>query len=122
MYLYIIIIISVKVYQCVDCCRVDPTKVGGVCGVAFMGAPVILIEKLCNGEETLLALQRLRQAIASGVCEGEGAGRVSGGGVQVVEQTVSYPVDNSQFPVWLAKDDDLQKIDVSDPNIPQVSC
>ena len=101
-------------------CRVDPTSVGAVCCVAFMGAPVILIEKLCNGKETLLALQRLRQVVASGVCEGEGDGRESGGGVDVEEKTISYPGDPTPFPVWLAKDEDLQKIDVNDPNIPQV--
>ena len=94
---------------------------GAVCGVAFMGAPVILIEKLCSGEETLLALQRLRQVVASGVCEGEGAGRESRGYVEVVEKTISYPGDTAPFPVWLAKDEDLRKIDVNDPNIPQVS-
>ena len=101
-------------------CRVDPAKMGSVCAVAFMGAPVILIEKLCNGEESLLALQRLRQVVASGVCEGEGGGKVSGGGVEVVEKAVNYPGDSAPFPVWLAKDEDLQKIDINDPNIPQV--
>lgn len=100
--------------------RVDPTKIGSVCGVAFMGAPVILIEKLCNGEESLLALQRLRQVVASGVYEGEGGGRVSGGGVEVVEKAVPYPGDSAPFPVWLAKDEDLRKIDINNPNIPLV--
>lgn len=102
-------------------CRVDAAAMGAVCGVAFMGAPIILIEKLSNGQEPLLALQRVRQVLASGVCEGEGAGRVSGGGVEVVQKTCTYPVDNSQFPMWLAKDEDLQKIDVNDPKIPLVS-
>lgn len=93
---------------------------GSVCTVAFMGAPVILIEKLCNGEESLLALQRLRQVVASGVCEGKGGGRVSGGGVEVVEKAVHYPGESAPFPAWLAKDEDIRKIDINDPNIPQV--
>ena len=86
-----------------------------------MGAPVILIEKLCSGQETLLSLQRLRQVVASGVCEGQGAGRVGNEKVHVEEKTYTYPMDHSQFPIWLAKDEDLQKIDVNDPNLPPVS-
>ena len=85
-----------------------------------MGAPVILIEKLVSGGETLLSLQRLRQVVASGVCEGPGAGRVSNDKVHIEEKTCTY-VDNSQFPIWLAKDEDLQKIDVNDPSLPLVS-
>ena len=94
---------------------------GMMCGVALMGAPVILIEKLYSGEETLLSLQRLRQVVASGVCEGEGAGRVGNDKVRVEEKMYSYPMDNSQFPIWLANDDDLQKIDINDPNLSPVS-
>ena len=86
-----------------------------------MGAPVILIEKLCSGGETLLSLQRLRQVVASGVCEGQGAGKVSNERVQIEEKMYTYSVDNSQFPIWVAKDEDLQKIDVNDPNLPLVS-
>ena len=85
-----------------------------------MGAPVILIEKLCSGEETLLSLQRLRQVVASGVYEGQGAGRVSNEKVRIEEKTYTY-LDNSQFPIWLAKDEDLQNIDINDPNLPLVS-
>ena len=86
-----------------------------------MGAPVVLIEKLSSGEETLLSLERLRQVVASGVCEGESAGKVSNNKVRVEERTYSYPMDNSQFPVWLAKEEDLKKIDFNDPKLPPVS-
>ena len=85
-----------------------------------MGAPVILIEKLCNGEETLLSLERLRQVVASGVCEGESAGKVSSDKVRVEEKTYFYPMDQSQFPIWLANEEDLKKIDFKDPKLPSV--
>lgn len=101
--------------------RVDPSSMGRICGVALMGAPVILIEKLCSGNETLLSLQRLRQVVASGVCEGKNAGRKGNEKVRVEEKVYTCPMDGSQFPVWLANDDDLLKIDVNDPNLPLVS-
>ena len=86
-----------------------------------MGAPVILIEKLCSGGETLLSLERLRQVVASGVCEGDSAGKVSNEKVRVEEKMYTYPMDNSQFPIWLANDNDLKKIDFNDPSLPPVS-
>ena len=84
-----------------------------------MGAPVILIEKLCSGEETLLSMKRLRQVVASGVCEGESAGKVSNNKVHVEEKKYTY-MDNSQFSVWLANEEDLKKIDFNDPKLPPV--
>ena len=86
-----------------------------------MGAPVILIEKLCSGNETLQSLERLRQVVASGVCEGDSAGKVGNDKVRVEEKTYSYPMDNSQFPVWLANEEDLKKIDFNDSSLPAVS-
>ena len=95
-------------------CRVDPSKMGLFCGVAFMGAPVILVEKLVGGDEALLAFTRLQQLMASGVCEG--GGKVGNERVTVIESTCSY-FDGSSFPVYLAKDDDLKNIDVSKEDI-----
>ena len=100
--------------------RVDSSSMGMLCGIALMGAPIILIEKLCSGEETLLSLKRLRQVVASGVCEGESAGKVSNDKVHVEEKTYTY-MDNSQFSVCLANEDDLEKIDFNDPQLPPVS-
>lgn len=89
-----------------------------MCGVAYMGAPAILIEKLPNGQEARLALDRLQRALASGVCEGEGGGRVSGAGVTVIEKEYSR-FDGTRFPAWLATDESLRTVDLS--NVPKVS-
>ena len=111
--------ISSFFFFCVN--RVDSSSMGMICGVALMGAPVILIEKLCSGNETLQSLERLRQVVASGVCEGDSAGKVGNDKVRVEEKTYSYPMDNSQFPVWLANEEDLKKIDFNDSSLPAVS-
>ena len=102
--------------------RVKAEEMGLVSGIALMGAPVIHIEKLVNGEETLSAFSRLQRVLASGVCEGVEDGKVGNEGVEVVQKTCSY-VDGTQFSYWLASDTDLKKIDVSDSNnIPLVCC
>ena len=95
---------------------------GLVCGVAFMGAPIIVIEKLVGGDETLLALTRLQQVLASGVCGGGdhgNNGRTGNERVRVREETCTY-FDGSSFPMYLADEDDLKKIDVASSDIPLV--
>lgn len=103
--------------------RVNASKMGLVCGVAFMGAPVILIEKLVGGEETLLALRRLQQVLGSGLCGGggggEGEGRTGNEKVRVREEMCTY-FDGSSFPVCLAEEEDLKNIDISSSDIPLV--
>ncbi len=84
---------------------------GLVCGVGFMGAPAIIMEKLVGGEETMLALTRMEQVLASGVCGGGG-----GGGVKVTEETCHY--GDVSFPVGVANNDDLANIPTD--NIPLV--
>ena len=74
-----------------------------------MGAPVIQEEKLIGGEETMLAFTRLQQVLGSGVCEG--GGKESNNQVKVEEKTCNYP-DGTSFPVHLASNDDLKKIDM----------
>lgn len=94
---------------------------GLLCGVAFMGAPVILIEKLVGGDETLLAFTRLQQLLGSGVCDASvgNEGRTGNEKVRVKEETCTY-FDGSSFPMCLAEEEDLKKIDVSSSNIPLV--
>ena len=83
-----------------------------MCGVAFMGAPAILVEKLPNGQEASIALDRLERVLVSGVCDGVGGGRVSGGGVTVTEK--QYPrFDGTNFPAWVATDTSLMNVDLS---------
>lgn len=99
-------------------CRVKDEERGMVCGVAFMGAPAILVEKLPDGQEANLALNRLERVLISGVCEGMDGGRVSGGGVTVTEK--DYPrFDGTHFPAWVATDDSLMNFDLS--KVPKVS-
>ena len=93
---------------------------GVVCGAGFMGAPVILIEKLIGGDETLLALTRLRQLLASGAVE-VGGGKTGNDRVKVTEETCNY-FDGSSFPIHMAEEEDLKKIDFSSDDIPLVCC
>lgn len=88
---------------------------GLLCGVGFMGAPVIEVEKLMGGDETMLALLRLQQVLASGVCEGDG--KKGSDQVRVTEHTCEY-LDGTQFPTYLASEEDLGK--VSTDNVPLV--
>ena len=83
-----------------------------------MGAPVILIEKLVGGDETHLALTRLQQVLASGVCDAEG-GRKGNEKVRVKEETCNY-FDGSSFCMYMAEEEDLKKVDTSSVNIPLV--
>lgn len=98
-------------------CRVDPAEMGLVCCVAFMGAPVILEEKLVGGEETLLALTRLRQVLASGLCQEGERGGEGGCNVRVTEKTCQYSEDIS-FTMSLACEEDLKKVSLD--NLPLV--
>ena len=88
---------------------------GLVCGVGFMGAPIILVEKLVGGQETALAFTRLRQAIASGAWE-EGGGKVGTEQVRVTEKKCVYGED--AFPTYLADSEDLSKQSLE--NVPLV--
>ncbi len=89
---------------------------GVVCGVGFMGAPVIEIEKLVGGEETMLAYQRLQQLMASGVMN-EGEGKKGNQSVNVLESKCDY-FDGTSFPIYLASPEDLENISLE--NIPLV--
>ena len=96
---------------------------GVVCGVGFMGAPVILIEKLVGGDETMLAYQRLQQLMASGLMSQQGGGGAEGKatqGNQVVKvlEKKCYYFDGSSFPIYLASEEDLKKVSLE--NIPLV--
>ena len=90
--------------------RVDPSSVGLLSCAAFMGAPVIISEKLVAGVETSLALEALQRVLASGVC-GEEEGRRGSESVRVRERQLS-----GGKKAWIADPDDLKKIDVSDPS------
>lgn len=81
-----------------------------------MGAPVILIEKLVGGNETMLAYQRLQQLMASGVMNG-GEGKKGTSLVKVSEKKCDY-FDGTSFPICLADPDDLKKVSLD--NIPLV--
>ena len=85
--------------------------------VAFMGAPVVIAEKLESGKETPLALRFLQQALASGLYEDESEdGRKGNDRVRVSAQTLA-----TGDQVWLANREDLEKIDISqEANIPLV--
>ncbi len=75
-----------------------------------MGAPVILVEKLVGGGETLLAFTRLQQVLASGVCEEEGGGAKTGNErVRVVEK-VCQDYDHTSFPAYVADNGDLDNV------------
>lgn len=107
-----------KEIKVVNPCRVDASTMGLVCGVAFMGAPVILQEKLVGEEEVLLAITRVRQVLASGVSEGEeGRERTGGEGkVRITENTCRY--SETSFPIYLANEEDLKRVPMD--NIPLV--
>ena len=83
-----------------------------MCSVAFMGAPAISVEKPPNGQEISLALNRLERVLASGVCEGVEGGKMSGGGVTVVEKQYTT-FDGATFSAWVASDESLMNMDLS---------
>ena len=107
-------------WRCVLFFRVDASEMGVVCGIGFMGAPSVLVEKLVGGEETFLALTRLRQLLASGAAEVGGA-KVGNDKVRIIEKTCTY-FDGSSFPTYMAEDADLKEVDLSSEDIPLVSC
>ena len=86
--------------------RVDATRTGLLTSVAFMGAPAIQDEKLASGNETVLALRTLQQALACGVCRGEG----EEGGIAVASRTLP-----SGAQAWVPDCEALSRIDVG-PN------
>lgn len=90
---------------------------GLFCGVGFMGAPVILIEKPPNGRETCLALDSVRRVLSSGVCEGVEGGRVGCDGVEVVEKTYQW-IGGTEFTASLATKESLDSVDMT--SIPKV--
>ena len=93
--------------------RVRPSDVGLLTGVAFMGAPVIITEKLVAGFETLLALDALQRVLVSGVYTGEGGEEEGKRGNERVR------VNNCDIGggnrAWIAHSHDLATIDISDP-------
>jgi hypothetical protein len=84
---------------------------GLVCCVAFMGAPVVILEKLVGGNESVLALRRLQQALASGVCEGDG--KSSNPQVRVEEKICAGTT------AYVANSEDLNSVSLD--NLPLVS-
>ncbi len=92
--------------------RLQQKDRGLVCGVGFMGAPAILIEKPPNGRETCLALDTLRRVLASGVCEGVEDGKVSREGVEVVEKTYSW-IDGTKFTGSFATRESLANVNMA---------
>lgn len=59
--------------------------------IAMMGAPIILVEKLIAGTETLASLEAVKKLLVSGVCEeANDFGRKSAGGLEV-KQSSNYP-------------------------------
>ena len=75
--------------------RVDSSSFGVAVTVAFMGAPVILSEKLVAGTETTLCLTTVQQILATGVCEAED-GKKEVEGVSLTTRTLS-----SGDKIWL---------------------
>ena len=92
--------------------RILPSEVGLITGAAFMGAPVIITEKLVSGNETQLAMEALQRVLVSGVYTGEGGeeGKRGSERVRVCEKELS-----GGKKVWVAETDDLKKIDISNP-------
>ena len=117
-----------KEIKVVNPCRVEPSSMGLVCGVAYMGAPLAIEEKLVGEGDVVLALRRVQQVLAAGggggVCEeggcdgGEGGCDGVGGKVKVTEKTCDY-FGATSFPVTLADEDDLKKVSLE--NVPLVS-
>ena len=109
--------------MCLDC-RLKASDVGLVTCGAFMGAPMIIAEKMVAGNETQLALEALQRLLASGVYDvtsgergWEEGGRRGCEGVRVREREIG-----GGKKAWIAEPDDLKKIDISDrTNIDQVS-
>lgn len=97
----------------VNPCSVEASEMGLVCGVGYIGAPLVAEEKLVGEGEVLLALTRLRQALAGGVGTGGSEGEV-----RTTEKKYEYP-GTTPFPVELADEDDLKKISLED--VPLVS-
>ena len=92
---------------------------GLCCGVAFMGAPAIQLEKLVNGTETVVALNEMRRVLASGVCE-VGEGRVGSAAVRVEQEYIT--ADGETFPVYIANEEDLSEVDYKNTaSVPLVS-
>ena len=91
--------------------RVAPGTQGRVVPVAFMGAPIILVEKLVNGQEIPVALKAIQQVLASGMYSGDkGDGREGIGEIKVSPRP-------DQEGIWMAEG--YESVDVS--NVPLVS-
>ena len=97
--------------------RLKASEVGLVTCGAFMGAPVIISEKMVAGKETRLAVQALQRLLASGVYDTaagergwEEGGKRGNERVRVRERNIG-----GGKKVWIAEPDDLEKINVSDP-------
>ena len=92
--------------------RLDPASVGMLTCVAFMGAPLIVTEKLVSGTETQLALNAMQQVLVSGVYGGRlKDGRLGSEKVRVTRKQL----DGGSSEAWIANSEDLKKIDISDP-------
>ena len=94
--------------------RVDSSSFGVAVTVAFMGAPVILSEKLVAGTETTLCLTTMQQILATGVCEA-GDGKKEVEGVSLTTRTQS-----SGDKIWLPDCKKLPKVELNDSSIPLV--
>ena len=97
--------------------RLKASEVGLVTCGAFMGAPVIISEKMVAGSEALLAVQALQRLLASGIYDmAGGERRWEEGGKKGNERVRVREWDiGGGKKAWIAESDDLQKIDISDP-------
>lgn len=84
---------------------------------AFMGAPLIISEKLVSGYETSLAFDALQRVLASGLYRDGNEGKRGNEHVKVTQRQL-----DGGNQAWVADTDDLKKIDISNPSsIDQVS-
>ena len=97
--------------------RLNPSEVGLVTCVAFMGAPAIIVEKLAGGMETAGVFEAVQQVVVSGVC-GEGCEEGRKGNERV---RVSRRELGGGRQAWIANTEDLEKIDISGVSLVSVS-
>jgi DUF917 family protein/N-methylhydantoinase A/oxoprolinase/acetone carboxylase beta subunit len=88
--------------------RVAPGSKGRAVPVAFMGAPVILVEKLVNGSETSTALKAAQQLLSSGMYS------VGGGEGKENRREIKVSPFTGQEGVWRAEG--YQEVDTG--NVP----
>lgn len=112
--------------------RVKNEECGLLVAVAFMGAPVIISEKLVNGNETTLCIETMQRILASGRCidqctintvynvglctEECGLGKIGENGVVLSKKCLENGNE-----AWFVDVSDLPQTSCGDTNIPLVS-